>query len=193
MRIIAGEWRGRPVKAAPGDATRPTTDRVREALMSSLSSLLGGFDGLRVLDAFAGSGALGLETVSRGAAYALLNEQGRDAARCIEQNLASLGAPRSRARLRCGDAYALPSVQEHQFDPVFLDPPYAMPADQVWDLVAALDTAGLVAPGAVVCYECAKKDRATAESGVGALQYRLVAIKNYGATSIIILRKETSS
>ena len=70
MRIIAGQWRGRTIFAPQGDTTRPTTDRVRESLMSSLASARGGFEGAIVLDAFAGSGALGLEALSRGASFA---------------------------------------------------------------------------------------------------------------------------
>ena len=74
MRIIAGEYRGRVLRAPQGRDTRPTTDRVRESVMSSVFSATGGFDGLCVLDAFAGSGAMGLEALSRGAAFALLND-----------------------------------------------------------------------------------------------------------------------
>ena len=103
MRIIAGEFRGRPLKSLKGDATRPTTDRVREALMSSLVSARGTLEGARVLDAFAGSGALGLETLSRGAAHVMFCEQGKEAARVVEGNISSLKLSRGRYTLRRGD------------------------------------------------------------------------------------------
>jgi len=92
VRIIAGEWRGRVLKAPPGDNTRPTADRTREALFSMLTSRLGSFEGLAVADVFAGSGALGLEAMSRGAASCIFIDQDRDAIRAIRANIDLLGA-----------------------------------------------------------------------------------------------------
>ena len=103
MRIIAGEFRGRKLDAPRGDGTRPTTDRVRESLMSALVSLRDGLDGAVVLDAFAGSGALSLEALSRGADTAVLCERDRDAAAVIERNISALRLGRDRARLVRGD------------------------------------------------------------------------------------------
>ena len=102
MRIIAGEWRGRPLVAPKGDTTRPTADRTREALFSMLASRLGSFEGLAVADLFAGSGALGLEALSRGAASCLFVEQDKPALDALRANIASW-APRARkcARDRC--------------------------------------------------------------------------------------------
>ena len=91
MRIIAGEWRGRPIEAPPGLATRPTADRVRETLFSMLASRLGSFEDLRVADLFAGSGALGLEALSRGAATAAFVENDPAAAAVIRRNADKLG------------------------------------------------------------------------------------------------------
>ena len=91
MRIIAGEHRGRVLKAPKGDGTRPTTDRVRESLMSMLASARGGFEGAVVLDAFAGSGALALEALSRGADRACLVERDGAAAKVVEANARLLG------------------------------------------------------------------------------------------------------
>ena len=190
MRIISGEFRGRPLKSLKGDSTRPTTDRVREALMSSLTSARGTLEGARVLDAFAGSGALGLETLSRGADHVTFCEQGRDAQRIIEANIASLGLPRSRYVLRRGDAFSLPQFGGAAYDLVFLDPPYAFEADKVLGLVRELDAAGKLAPGALVCYEFAKKDKQQVERACDTLEYSLVSAKDYGATSLITLRKE---
>lgn len=121
LRIIAGEWRGRrlPVAAVPG--LRPTPDRVRETLFNWLAPFL---PGARCLDLFAGSGALGLEALSRGAASCLFMEQSRAAARQLEAALAELGAG-ERARVYTGDALRLSARQcDPGFDIVFLDPPF---------------------------------------------------------------------
>src|SRR5690349_16037799 len=101
MRIVAGEFRGRRLSAPPGARTRPTADRVREALFS----ILGAIEGMRVADVFAGSGALGIEALSRGAAHATFVERDRRAAEVIERNVASVGAE-ERSELLVGDALA---------------------------------------------------------------------------------------
>jgi 16S rRNA (guanine966-N2)-methyltransferase len=120
MRIIAGRWRGRPLEAPPGDATRPTSDRLREALFSMLASRLGSFEDLRVADLFAGSGALGLEALSRGAAHATFVENDPGAAAIIRRNAGKLGAT---IEMLTRSALALPRAQP--FDLIFADPPYA--------------------------------------------------------------------
>ncbi len=158
--------------------------------MSSLTSARGTLEGARVLDAFAGSGALGLETLSRGASHVTFCEQGRDAQRIIEANIASLGLPRSRYVLRRGDAFSLPQFGGAPYDLVFLDPPYAYEADKVINLVCQLDEAGRLAPGALVCYEFAKKDKQQVEAACDTVEYAVVSVKDYGATSLITLRKE---
>ena len=103
MRIIAGEFRGRTLKAPKGEGTRPTTDRVREAMMSTVHSARGGFDDAVVLDAFAGSGALGLEALSRGARSVQFCERGGEALRALNANVRLLGLDARRARVRKGD------------------------------------------------------------------------------------------
>ena len=120
MRIIAGRWRSRPLDAPLGATTRPTADRARETLFSMLTSRIGSFEGLTVLDLFAGSGALALEALSRGAARAFLAERDQPARRTIEANIARLGA---EARLIAHDATALPPAPAPA-DILFLDPPY---------------------------------------------------------------------
>ncbi|MFZ1477216.1 MAG: RsmD family RNA methyltransferase, partial [Sphingorhabdus sp.] len=92
MRIISGTWRSRPLVAPKGDTTRPTADRTRETLFSMLTSRLGTFEGLQVLDLFSGSGALGLEALSRGAAHCVFVEQDRAALSALETNITKLGA-----------------------------------------------------------------------------------------------------
>lgn len=122
MRIIAGEWRGRTIEAPPGSVTRPTADRVRETLFSMLVSRLGSFEGLRVADLFAGSGALGLEALSRGAAHARFVEANAMAAAAIRRNLEALSAG-ARAHVMIGSALLLPKAEP--FDLILADPPYA--------------------------------------------------------------------
>ncbi|MFL6720209.1 MAG: 16S rRNA (guanine(966)-N(2))-methyltransferase RsmD [Sphingomonas sp.] len=120
MRIIAGKWRGRTLEAPPGLATRPTADRVRETLFSMLASRLGSFEDLRVADLFAGSGALGLEALSRGAASAIFVENDAKAAAAIRRNAEKLGA---EVQILGGSALALPRFEP--FDLIFADAPYA--------------------------------------------------------------------
>ncbi len=190
MRIIAGTYRGRALKTPQGDDTRPTSDRVREALMSSLYSLRGSFDTARVLDAFAGSGACGLECLSRGAAFALFCEQNRQALRVIEQNIAALSVPRENYQIRKGDTFTLPSLRMQPFNLLFFDPPYAYDASAIVGLISALDKAHLIEDKALLVYEFAKKDTNSVFSVVDALEYERVSVKNYGHTSLITLRKD---
>jgi 16S rRNA (guanine966-N2)-methyltransferase len=121
VRIIAGAWRGRPIDAPPGQSTRPTADRLRETLFNMLTSRLGSFEGLRVADLFAGSGALGLEALSRGAAHATFVESDSRAADVIARNAAQLGAS-DRVHVLRGSALALP--RSAPFDLILADPPY---------------------------------------------------------------------
>jgi len=129
MRIIAGEWRGRRLIAPKGEATRPTGDRTREVLFSMLTSRLGSFEDLRVADLFAGSGALGLEALSRGAAHCLFVEDDRTAVDVIRENVNALGA-RPRAAIEAGSVLRVRATAE-PFDVLLLDPPYRTGAGEV--------------------------------------------------------------
>ena len=122
MRIIAGAWRGRPLEAPPGRATRPTSDRAREGLFSMLASRLGSFEGLRVADLFAGTGALGLEALSRGAAHCTFVERDRAALAILGRNIDRLGAG-DRADIRAQGVEHVPPPLS-PFDLVLIDPPY---------------------------------------------------------------------
>ena len=134
MRIIAGKWRGRNIVAPQGDATRPTADRTRETLLSMLVSRLGSFEDLRVADLFAGSGALGLEALSRGAAKALFVEQDAAAIRAIRSNIANLQAA-PQCDVRAASVMALGPAPKTEarapYDIIFLDPPYGTGAGAV--------------------------------------------------------------
>lgn len=129
MRIIAGEWRRRQLRAPAGEETRPTADRTRETLFAMLTSRLGSFEGLRVADLFAGSGALGLEALSRGAAHCLFVEQDAAAIRALRANLAALQA-QARAEVRAGSVMQLGPACE-PLDLILLDPPYESGAGAV--------------------------------------------------------------
>jgi len=191
MRVIAGTYRGRPLRSLDGELTRPTTDRVKEALMSAVVSRLGGFEGLVVLDAFAGSGALGIEALSRGAEMVWFCERSNAAFRIIKQNVTTLEIDAERYQLQRGDVFAL--VQRGAFpafDLVFLDPPYAMEAQEVIGLVEHLYDQGALTSESLVCYEHAKNDTPAVENACIALQWHTVSAKHYGQTSIHLLRKD---
>jgi 16S rRNA (guanine966-N2)-methyltransferase len=153
MRIIAGAWRGRTLAAPVGRDTRPTADRVRQALFDSLmhAPWAGGdaVRGARVLDAFAGTGALGLEALSRGAAHATFFDTDRAALAAIRANVAACGAA-DRAEVMPADA-THPPPASRPCSLVFLDPPYArgLPAAAL----AALDEARWLAPETLVVIE----------------------------------------
>jgi 16S rRNA (guanine966-N2)-methyltransferase len=154
MRIIAGQWRGRPLVAPEGIATRPTADRVRETLFSMLASRLGSFEDLRVADLYAGSGALGLEALSRGAAFACFVDVDPRAVAAIRANVEKLGASDS-TRVLSRSAEALPGDQP--FDLVFADPPYE--AGSGTKALRQILQSGWAAPGSWIVIETQRGDR----------------------------------
>ena len=176
MRIIAGQWRGRPLLAPTGQATRPTADRVREALFSMLASRLGSFEGLEVADLFAGSGALGLEALSRGAARCVFIENDRAAVEAIRANIAALGAP-GEVLARSAEHAALPRT----VDLAFLDPPYGSA------LTAAVLSRLALSPGGWVSVETGRSE-AVAVDG-----FEIDAERIYGKARITLLRKSPPS
>ncbi len=174
-RIIAGTHGGRRIQTPKGDGTRPTSDRVREALFSSLESELGGFAGLRVLDLFAGSGALGLESVSRGADFAQFVESDAKAAKVIKGNIRELGVNASVARMKAAVFVEAPIGTD--FDLVFVDPPYALATESVAELVRQLKERG--APEALFVVERSTRDPFVWPDGVEGLRS-----KKYGETTL---------
>ena len=191
MRIIAGEFRGRRLDAPKGDGTRPTTDRVRESLMSAIHSARGGFEDARVLDSFAGSGALGMEALSRGAASAVFCERDRGAASVIEGNLRTLGIGRDAARLVRGDGLKRPPAPLGgvPFDLVFLDPPYALGAIEVFDLLARLDEAASLAQDVLVSYEHDGADDDTVAALAAERGWAVASHRRFGDTAIDLLER----
>jgi 16S rRNA (guanine966-N2)-methyltransferase len=156
LRVVGGRLGGRRLRAVPGRETRPTGDRVREALFAILG---GRVEGARVLDLFAGTGALAIEALSRGASSAVLVEQAAPAVEVIRANLDALGlAERCRVRRTRAEAY-LRTQRDGPFDLVLLDPPYAAPVGLVAGLLGRLARTAL-APGAVVVVEAAARSEA---------------------------------
>jgi 16S rRNA (guanine966-N2)-methyltransferase len=152
MRVIAGALRGRPLLAPRGQATRPTADRVREALFSMLLSRVGSFEGLAVADLFAGSGALGIEALSRGAASCLFAEQDRAALDALRANLAALGL---KADVRAASVLALGPAPA-PLDLILMDPPYGTGAGMVaLDRLARL---GWTGPATWISIETARDE-----------------------------------
>lgn len=157
-RIVAGALGGRRIAAPPGGATRPTSDRVREALFSALAASTD-LAGARFADLYAGSGAVGLEACSRGAAHVLLVESDPRAARVIRENIAALRAAPA-AQLVTGkvaQVLAAGPRDGQPYDVVFADPPYAVPDEEITAMVAALVGGGWLAADAVVVVERATR------------------------------------
>lgn len=188
MRIVGGKWRGLSVEAPQGRATtRPTTDRNRERIASMILSAAGlDLTGLAVLDAFAGSGAMGFELVSRGARSATFVDLDRGAAARIRRTAErSLHADPCEWRAVAGDAGALAEqgrIPGGPFGVVFLDPPYAMEAGRVRALVDALASHGALAPEAIVVYE-----HASGEAGIDGGALRLGKSKSKGVTTVDLM------
>ena len=152
-RIIGGHAGGRRLQTPKGDLTRPTADRVREALFSALESTLGSLSGLRFLDLYAGSGAVGLEAWSRGAAAVTLVERDRRTAATVRANAAAVGCQAARVVTASVRTVLTETAVDAPYDVVFSDPPYATTGERVLgDLHALLDR-GWLAPGAVVVVE----------------------------------------
>ncbi len=185
MRIIAGAWRGKTLTAPPGSTTRPTADRVRQSLFDMLRHApWSGYDlldGAHVLDAFAGTGALGLEALSRGAAAAIFFERDRAALACLRANVAACGAA-SRARIIAGDVLRPGPGQAQSL--IFLDPPYG--EGLVQRSVNILRAEGWLRAGSVVVAESSATDSVldlVVETGI-LLHHRL-----QGAAQLLVWRE----
>jgi len=191
MRIVAGALKGRPISAPKGADTRPTSDRVREAVFSSLGSLGIVFDGASVLDLFCGSGAMGLEALSRGASAATLVDSARSAAAAATSNIEGLGV-RGAARLLTRDAFKLVRgpVPGAPFSLLFLDPPYRIDPARVRQLLEDAAASDLLSQGAVVVYELSAREEPAWPDG-----FAPIGNKTYGGTRVAYgtWRKEHAS
>jgi 16S rRNA (guanine966-N2)-methyltransferase len=158
-RVIAGAAGGRRLRVPPGNSTRPTSDRAREGLFSSLLSELGDFRGLRVLDLYAGSGAVGLEALSRGASSVLLVESDARAAAVVRANIATVALPGAAVAAARVEQLLSRPPEGDRYDLVFADPPYAVTDAAVGAVLGLLD-AGWLAGGALAVVERATRSGA---------------------------------
>ncbi|THD59541.1 16S rRNA (guanine(966)-N(2))-methyltransferase RsmD [Phenylobacterium sp.] len=191
MRIVSGSFRGKTLAAPPGEATRPTSDRARQAVFNILEHAAWSrpLRGARVIDLFAGSGALGFEALSRGAAFCLFVETDEAARGAIRENVEALGLF-GATRVHRRDATDLgvrPGADGPAFDLAFLDPPYAKGPPYTKNLgepaLAKLAAGGWLAPGALVVFE-----RGAAEPDVTPAGFEALDARDYGAARVQFLR-----
>jgi len=156
-RVIAGEAGGRRLAVPAGRDTRPTSDRAREGLFATITSIAGPLAGARVLDLYAGSGAVGLEALSRGAGHVLLVESGGRAVRVIRANIEAVGLPGAEVITDRVERVLTRGPVGGRYDIVFVDPPYALADDEVARMLTALADRGWLVPGALVVVERATR------------------------------------
>ena len=183
MRIISGTWRSRPLIAPKGDTTRPTADRTRETLFSMLTSRLGSFEGLQVLDLFSCSGALGLEALSRGAAHCVFVEQDKAALDALESNISKLGA-RDLTEIRRSSVLSLVPAPK-VYDLILMDPPYGTGAGAV--ALDKMSRLGWVASGALVSIETGNREDTVVKG------FEIDTTRDIGKARLTLLRPESGS
>ena len=213
MRVISGDLKGRRIEAVPGDTTRPSSDMLREAFASVvISNMPQGFEGVSVLDAFAGSGAVGIECLSRGAATCLFVDNEQKAIATITENLKPLPLQPGQTNVQKANTFKLAEDKNSYlpgapFDIVYIDPPYAVEQAEVCQLINNLSANNYVAPGALIAYEMEgrklkkqkgqKKDKGAVSPQVQALldnlneDISLMSVKNYGKAQVVYLRYKT--
>ena len=179
VRVIAGVAKGRRLETPSSDTTRPITDRVKESLFGHLTPLL---PGARVIDLFAGSGAMGIEALSRGAAHATFVERDPGVAALIVRNLEHAGLDAEGVVERADVARFVGRTAPRAYDVVFVDPPYALATSEVEATLGALASGGWVGPGSTVVV------RRGRESGAPALPERFEStrVKAYGDTVVLV-------
>jgi 16S rRNA (guanine966-N2)-methyltransferase len=182
VRIIAGAWRGRKIAAPAGEATRPTSDRTRETLFSMLVSRLGSFEGLAVADLFAGSGALGLEALSRGAATCLFAENDAAAVKALRANVMHLGAL-AQSDLRACSVLTL-GIAKQPLDLILMDPPYGSGAGAV--SLEKLTRLGWIGPATWVSLETAHNE------DPAVIGMEVEATRKVGIARITLLRAQSA-
>jgi len=183
MRIVAGTFRGRPLVAPKGQSTRPTADRARQAIFNVLehAAWSPGLAGRRVIDLFAGSGALGFEALSRGAEFCLFIDQDAAARAAIRHNAEALGAPDVRIDGRDVATLAARPAAEAPFDLALVDPPYGQGLDE--RALARLAAGDWLAAGALVVLERGSHDPPLAAAG-----FRMLDERRWGAARVAFLR-----
>jgi 16S rRNA (guanine966-N2)-methyltransferase len=185
VRIVAGSLKGRSIVTPEGQGTRPTSDRARQAVFNVLEHAAWAepLDGMRVMDLYAGSGALGFEAISRGAAFALFVETDEEARGAIRENADAYGVMgRSRVHRRSAiDLGSRPGSDGEAFDLAFLDPPYRKGLGE--QTLARLLEGGWLKPGALVVFE-----RGSDEPEIDTPGYRRLDARDYGAARVLFLR-----
>ena len=185
MRIVAGSLKGRTITTPEGQGTRPTSDRARQAVFNVLEHAAWAepLDGMRVMDLYAGSGALGFEAISRGAAFALFVETDEEARGAIRENADAYGVMgRSRVHRRSAiDLGSRPGSDGEAFDLAFLDPPYRKGLGE--QTLLRLLEGGWLKPGALVVFE-----RGSDEPEIDTPGYERLDARNYGAARVLFLR-----
>lgn len=180
MRIISGMWRGRTIAAPKGVGTRPTIDRTREAIISRLVADFGLLDDLLVLDGFAGSGALGLEVLSRGAQRCVFVDRDKQAYGTLLENIRSLAAVEKCETYLCDSLSSAPMLgTKGPFDIILLDPPYILEPDTISMFLSSLVQVGAVALKASVVYE-----HSSEVSPVWPEGFQAAGSKRYGTTTV---------
>jgi 16S rRNA (guanine966-N2)-methyltransferase len=152
-RVIAGAAGGRRLAVPPGTGTRPTSDRAKEGMFSAWESLRGTLHGSRVIDLYAGSGAVGLEALSRGAEHVLLVESDPRAAKVVRENVAALRLPGAEVRTGRAEKTVAGPAPGQPYDVLFLDPPYDVPAEELREILLTLLANGWLAARALVTVE----------------------------------------
>ncbi len=183
MRIVAGRFRGRPLAAPEGTHTRPTSDRVREAIFNILEHGIAGFSfaGIRVLDLFAGTGALGLEALSRGASFCLLVEEDAAARGLIRRNIETLGLTGVTKVFRRDATNLGPAGNRGGFQLVFLDPPYEQGLGE--RALTSAAAGGWLAGGAIAVVEESRRATVALPPGFSAVEQR-----TWGDTQAVFAR-----
>ena len=180
MRIISGTARGKQLATFPGTTVRPTPDRVREALFSILTSRVGSFASLKVLELFAGTGAQSLEALSRGAQSAIMVDSGKIAAEVISENVRRCRFEKTARLVRMDVYQALPGlVADAPFELIFLDPPYKK--NHIPQVVEKIEALNLLAKNGILCAEADKS-----ESFEAFAEFSLLDRRIYGSTQIIL-------
>ena len=169
MRIIAGKYRGKVLATFQGDAVRPTSDRVKESMFQILSARL---SGARVLDLFCGSGALGIESLSRGAAEVQFNDVSRESLKLLEKNLARVTEPRT---VSCADFKSCLKRASGKFDLIFSDPPYR--ENYLEDILRIVAERNLLSEGGLVVHEGEREEQPPEG-------WRIADLRRYGRTII---------
>ena len=189
MRVVGGRWRGRPLNAPDGRGTRPTTDRMRESIASMVLSACGlDLSDASVLDAFAGSGGMGIELLSRGAAWCTFCEKDRRAAGVVRKNCQGVAGQERCWQVVVGDVTRMGSAGRlpgAPFSILFLDPPYALGANAVEALVQSLRDSGQLTADCLVAYEHAADAPGLRLLGASELKSR-----RHGGTCVDLIRLE---